>query len=389
MTGAGLEEDVVTLTQRLVRVPTENPPGDTRAACDIVAAELSASGFDVQYVEDEPGFVSVLGEYRFCEDGPTLVLNGHVDVVPVGDSAAQWTHDPFGGEVDGGRIYGRGTLDMKGAVAAIVVAAKAAARSGSLRGRLVVMAVADEEQGGGRGTGAIVRRGLVSGDGAIVVEPGDAGIVIGHRGLCFVEVTTHGRSSHATQPENGINAVQLMVDALTALRTVQLEHSPHPIFGGPSVVVGTSVHGGHKTNVIPDSCVATLDIRTVPGMTQERVARDLEEHLAAADLEVGAQVSVRIASWGEPGETDEDARIVQVCGDVYEETFGHRPEIRHMPAYTDGGWLANFAGIPTIMAFGPGMVSGAHVVDECLEIDDLVTYTAIYRRVIDRFLAVE
>jgi len=389
MTGAGLEEDVVTLTQRLVRVPTENPPGDTRAACDIVAAELSASGFDVQYVEDEPGFVSVLGEYRFCEDGPTLVLNGHVDVVPVGDSAAQWTHDPFGGEVDGGRIYGRGTLDMKGAVAAIVVAAKAAARSGSLRGRLVVMAVADEEQGGGRGTGAIVRRGLVSGDGAIVVEPGDAGIVIGHRGLCFVEVTTHGRSSHATQPENGINAVQLMVDALTALRTVQLEHSPHPIFGGPSVVVGTSVHGGHKTNVIPDSCVATLDIRTVPGMTQESVARDLEEHLAAADLEVGAQVSVRIASWGEPGETDEDARIVQVCGDVYEETFGHRPEIRHMPAYTDGGWLANFAGIPTIMAFGPGMVSGAHVVDECLEIDDLVTYTAIYRRVIDRFLAVE
>ena len=365
-------EEVIRLTQRLVRVPTENPPGNTREACEIVAAELEEAGFEVQYVEDEPGFVSVIGEHRFSDDGPTLVLNGHLDVVPVGDSANQWTHEPYGAEIDDGRIYGRGTLDMKGGVAAVVVAAKAARRL-PLRGKLVVMAVADEEQGGSRGTGAVVRRGLISGDGAIVVEPGDAGIVIGHRGLCFTEVVTHGRSAHATRPWEGINAVQIMVDALTALRTVELDHAPHPIFGGPSIVVGTSVHGGHKANVIPDSCTATLDIRTVPGMTKESVIRDLEEHLSAAGLEVGGQVSVRVASWGEPGETEESARIVQMCSDVYAETFGRRPEIRHMTAYTDGGWLANLADIPTVMAFGAGMVAGAHVVDENIEIDDLVT----------------
>jgi succinyl-diaminopimelate desuccinylase len=117
---------VVALTQRLVRIPTENPPGMTGEACDVVTEELVWAGFSVQRVEDTPGFVSVVGQYDFRSPGPTLVFNGHLDVVPLGDTGDEWTHDPWGGEVEAGRLYGRGSLDMKGPVAAVIVAAQSA-----------------------------------------------------------------------------------------------------------------------------------------------------------------------------------------------------------------------------------------------------------------------
>jgi acetylornithine deacetylase/succinyl-diaminopimelate desuccinylase family protein len=377
---------VVALTQRLVRIPSENPPGKTREACDVVAEELTGAGFSVRYVEDTPGFVSVIGEYTFSDDGPTLVFNGHLDVVPVGDSRDDWTHEPFGGEVQDGRIYGRGSLDMKGAVSAVIVAAQSAVADGAgLTGKLVVTAVADEEAGGERGTGVLAHQGLVKGDGAVVVEPGDGGIITAHRGLCFVELTTHGRSAHASQPHEGVNAVQIMVDVLTSMRSLKLSHTPHAIFGGPSVVPGTTIHGGQKVNVIPDTCGAMMDIRTVPGMSRETVAREIADHAAACGIDPAA-LSVQVANWGEPGETADDARIVGVCADAFRQEFGHTPEIRSMPAYTDGGWLANIAGIPTVMAFGPGEIAGCHIVDESVVIDELERYTRIYRSVIDRFL---
>jgi succinyl-diaminopimelate desuccinylase len=176
-----------------------------------------------------------------------------------------------------------------------------------------------------------------------------------------------------------------MVDVLAAMRTLELSHTPHPIFGGPSVVPGTVVHGGQKVNVIPDTCTAMMDIRTVPGMTRDTVAREIAAHAAACGVGPDA-LTVNIQSWGEPGETDDDARVVTVCADAFEEEFGHRPEIRSMPAYTDGGWLANIAGIPSVMAFGPGEIAGCHIVDENVVIDELEQYTRIYRSVIDRFL---
>ncbi|MFN8132185.1 MAG: M20 family metallopeptidase [Solirubrobacteraceae bacterium] len=382
-----VRDRVVALAQELVQIPSVNPPGMTKEPCDVVARELSGAGFSVQYVEETPGFVNVIGEHVFSDDGPTLVFNGHLDVVPLGDSEGEWTHHPWGAELEGGQLYGRGSLDMKGAVSAVIVAAQDAVAAGAgLRGRLVITAVADEEQGGGRGTGVLARQGLVAGDGAVVVEPGDGGIVTAHRGLCFVQLTAHGRSAHASQPEDGINAVQIMVDALVTMRSLQLSHTPHAVFGGPSVVPGTTIHGGHKANVIPDTCSALMDIRTVPGMDRDTVAAEIAAHAAAHGIDA-EQLTVDITSWGEPGETANDARIVSVCSEAFAAEFGHAPEIRTMPAYTDGGWLANIAGIPTVMAFGPGGIAGCHIVDEHVDIDELERYTRIYGSVIDRFLS--
>ena len=381
-------DELASLTRRLVAIPTVNPPGDTTAACRLVADELVAAGFSVSFIEAAPGMQSIVAEYVFPTPGPTLLFNGHLDVVPIGDDADRWTHDPWAGVIEDGKLYGRGALDMKGPLAAVITAARAAvADAAGLAGRLLIVAVADEEQGGERGTGALVQRGLLAADGAVVVEPSDGGIVLGHRGLCFVEIETHGRSAHASVPAEGVNAVDLMVDALVAMRTLALVHEPHPSLGAAATVAGTTIHGGHKSNVIPATCIATVDVRTVPGMTREGVIAGIERHLAAAGLKPGRDVTVRVTNWGEPGETDPAERIVQVCADAHAAVFGSAPDLRYMAAFTDGGWLAHGAGIPTVMAIGPGGLAGCHVIDEHVVLAELAAYVRVYLEVIRRFLS--
>lgn len=382
----GLEEHAVALAQRLVRAGVHDAPDDTRASVAIVAEVLEAAGFAVQTVAPSPQKVSLIGEYAFGRPGRTLLFNGHLDVVPV--AGDEWTQDPWGGAIHDGRLYGRGSQDMKGQLAgAIAAAVDAAGATEPLGGRIVVTAVADEEKGGERGTGLLASSGLLKADGAVVVEPGDGGIAVAHRGLCFVELTTHGRSAHASRPSDGVNAVSLMVDALTALRTLRLEHVEHPTLGAAGFAPGTTIHGGQSPNVIPDRCVATIDVRPVPGMTKEQIMRDISGHLEAGGLRWGTEISGHIARWGPPGETPADAEIVGVCAEAFRDEFGDAAEIRSIPAYTDGGWLASVAEIPTVVAMGPGGVAGCHIVDESIGVEELKRYTRVYRGIISRFLA--
>jgi succinyl-diaminopimelate desuccinylase len=396
MTGLGTHarslpqgREVIALAQRLVRLPSENPPGDTRAVCEAVAEELGSDGFQIELYEPVEGFASVIATYDFPEPGRTLVLNGHVDVVPVGSTAAEWTHDPLGGEVTDGRLYGRGSLDMKGPVAALVVAARALVRARMpLRGRLVVTAVADEEQGGHRGTGALLDAGKVMGDAALIAEPSEAGVILAHRGMCFVQLTTRGRSAHASVPSNGINAVEAMVDVLTACRTLSLSHTPHPLLGSPSVAIGTTIRGGEKTNVIPDQCEATLDIRHVPGMTRDGVLADLDRHFRSCGLEGHRFPHIEIALWGGSGETPPDAEIIRLAAQAHEREFRVEAPLLGQLAATDGWWFSR-ASIPTVIGLGPGGVAGCHVIDEHVDVAELECYARVYADVIASFLATD
>jgi succinyl-diaminopimelate desuccinylase len=381
--------EVTAVAQRLVRVPSENPPGDTRAVCEAVAEELGPAGFEIELYEPLEGFASVIATYEFPEPGRTLILNGHVDVVPVGLTAADWTHDPFGAELAEGRLYGRGSLDMKGPVAALVVAARSVARARmELRGRLVVTAVADEEQGGKRGTGALLEAGKIQGDAALIAEPSEGGVIVAHRGMCFVQLTTHGRSAHASVPANGINAVEAMVDVLTACRTLRLSHTPHFLLGSPSAAIGTTIRGGEKTNVIPDHCQATLDIRHVPGMSQDCVVSDLEQHFRECGLEGHRFPDIEIVLWGGSGETSPEAEIIRLAAQAHEREFGEEPSLLGQLAATDGWWFTR-ASIPTVIGLGPGGVAGCHVIDEHVDVAELERYARVYADVIACFLGVE
>jgi succinyl-diaminopimelate desuccinylase len=377
--------DVVRLTQRLVQIRSENPPGYTREVCEAVADELQ-DAFEVEFLESEPDVVSVLGTRVFSDEGPTLILCGHVDVVPVDPSHDGWIHDPWGAEAIDGRIYGRGSLDMKGAVAALITAAKLASEDPSgLCGRLTIAAVADEESGGRLGVGALISRDKIAGDGVIVAEPSEDGICLAHRGMCFVEITTRGRSTHASAPETGINAVELMTDTLHALRTISFTHDIHPLLGGPTFSLGTTIAGGTRINVVPDVCRATVDVRKVPGMTDDTVLQDIREHL---DQAARSDIELRIVASGEAAETTPNADIVRVARSAYMREFGREAELRGMGAATDGWWFANRAGIPTVMALGPGSIKDAHGINENVDVAELEAYTRIYTDIVREFLAI-
>ncbi|MDX6728769.1 MAG: succinyl-diaminopimelate desuccinylase [Baekduia sp.] len=376
-------DEVVRVAQRLVRIPSENPSGDTREVCAAIVDELAPAGFKTEIFEAGDGHDSVIATYDFPTPGPTLILNGHIDVVPVGDTAGQWQHDPVGGEIDGGRLYGRGAMDMKGQVAGLLVAARSVAQCGAaLGGRIVFTAVADEEQGGKRGAGALIEAGKIDGDAVLVVEASSGGVTLAHRGMSFFELTTHGRSAHASVPENGVNAVLIMAEALLSLRSVQMRHTPHPLLGSPSVAIGTIIEGGRKANVIPDTCKASLDIRHVPGMNRDEVLEDLREHFRAADL----PVDIESILWAESGETSPDEEIVRVTMEAHEREFGEVPVLRGERAATDGWWFTNRAELPTIMALGPGTVKEVHIVDESIDVGELQRYSRVYADVIARFL---
>jgi succinyl-diaminopimelate desuccinylase len=385
--GTVSREEVIGLVQKLVRIPSENPPGDTRAVCEAIREELEPAGFEIEMVETTPGFANIVATYTFPKPGRTLIINGHVDVVPVGDTADQWTHDPVGGEIADGKLYGRGSMDMKGQVAAALAAARGVATAGlPIGGKIVFTAVADEELGGKRGTGALIEEDKIHGDAVMVVEGSDGAIIIAHRGLCFVELTTHGRSTHASVPENGVNAVEKMVDALRACRSLQLTHVPHPLLGTPSVAIGTTIRGGSKTNVVPDLCKASLDVRHIPGMSRETILRDIQAHFTAT-LPADARPDVEILHFGESGETSPDDEIVAVAAGAHEREFGQRPEVVGAAAATDGWWFINRTKLPTIVAMGPGTLEGCHIVDENMPLDWLEQYTRVYADIIATYLA--
>jgi acetylornithine deacetylase/succinyl-diaminopimelate desuccinylase family protein len=380
-------DEVVTLTGKLVRINTENPPGKTREACETLADELERAGFAIEFVEPVEGFTSLVATYTFPEPGRTLLINGHLDVVPVGATADEWTHDPFGAEIDGDKLYGRGAMDMKGPLAAAVTAACSLVRERLLRrGSLVVTAVADEEEGGKRGTGAVLATGKIHADAAVVVEPSEGGVSVAHRGMCFIQLTTHGKSAHASVPANGVNAVESMVEVLRMCRAIKLRHTSHTILGSPTIAIGTTICGGEKANVIPDRCSATLDVRHVPGMTSDGVLEDLRGHFATCGLPEHQHPDVDVTLWGESAETPPDAEIVRVAADAHRNEFGTLPPLRGERGATDGWWFANRASIPTIMALGPGGVDGVHIVDECIDLVGLGRYARVYADLIARFL---
>jgi succinyl-diaminopimelate desuccinylase len=384
---SAVTSEVTRLAQRLVRARSANPPGDTREAAGAVETAL-AGAFDVTRLEPEPGFVSIVGSHSFPRPGRTLILCGHLDVVPADESAAGgWTRDPWAAEINGGWLYGRGSLDMKGALAGMIDAARrTVADEAALRGRIVVAAVADEECGGRRGAGALVKEAVTAADGVIIGEPGDGAVCIGHRGMCFVEATVRGKATHASTG-GGVNAVMSMVRVLGALEGIELTHTSDPLLGGPTIAIGTVISGGSTANVIPDLCRATIDVRKVPGMTDDSVLADLRGRLASRG--VSDPVAFSITASVEPSVTDAHDPIVAVSADAYLEEFGRPPEVRGMSATTDGWWFRNRRGIPTVTALGPGKIADCHTVDERVSIAELESYARIYAGIIRRFLSAD
>jgi acetylornithine deacetylase/succinyl-diaminopimelate desuccinylase family protein len=372
------QEELVPLAQALIRIPSENPPGDEKPVADFLAGRLQELGMEVRVkdVDEHEGRPNVLATWDTGIDGPTLLFNGHLDVVPAGQG---WSVDPFAGEIRDGRLYGRGSCDMKGPLAAVVKAIEAVRRTGaSLRGTIVFAGVVGEEQDQS-GTRQLVKDGIAA-DYGIVAEPTTLVPVIAHKGEVYYDITTFGKAAHGSVPHLGINAVEKMVPVIQGVQDLaeRLKEKSHPLCGHPTINLGV-IRGGEISNAVPDRCTIQLDRRLIPGETFDEAhaeIHDIVARAARADREFEAEVKVPM-TWN-PMEIGEDEPIVVALRRQTEAVTGQDPGLEGWPATCDANLLVNEGGIPTCI-FGPGDLFGqAHKPDESIEIDGLVMGAKIY-----------
>ncbi|MFQ5894855.1 MAG: M20 family metallopeptidase [Nitrospinota bacterium] len=368
-------EEVAALAAELVRIPSPNPPGEERAVAERLEAYLRWSGLEVERDQVAEGRENLLVELAGPRPGRTLSIVNHMDTVPPGEG---WTREPFGGELEGGRLWGRGACDMKGGLAAALVAFRAlkerADRGLSLRHRVRLCLVVDEEGPFMRGAASLVERGRVGREDAVLsCEPTSLQLVVAQKGTLWFELLVRGRSAHAAAPQEGADAIHAMALALCGLkeRAAGLPHS-HPRLGVTTVTVGR-VEGGLKTNVVPDRCRAEVDARFPPPLDSAGVQQMVEEALAAGCARVsGTRGEVRPISVERPPIlAEEDAPAVAIFRRAHREVMGSELALVGVPYYTDAGLIAARTGSRNCFLFGPGSIAQAHAPDEWVALDEL------------------
>ncbi|HEV7735613.1 MAG TPA: M20 family metallopeptidase [Candidatus Binatia bacterium] len=367
--------DALDLTRELLGLDTINPPGQERACADRLGGLLEEAGFTVRRYEFAPGRTSLIARLGGASDRAPLCFAGHIDTVPLG--AARWSHDPFAGELADGRLYGRGSSDMKSGVAAFVTAAcRLADRLRNTAG-LVLVIVAGEETGceGSRYLASL--NGVLGTAGAIVVaEPTGNYPCVGHKGALWLHARATGVTAHGSMPERGVNAIYKGARAVTKLERWAFDVPPHPVLGSPTLNVGT-ITGGLNINSVPDGVTIGVDIRTVPDQKHD----DLARHLAAY---LGDEITLTPIVDAEGVWTDPADPWMQEVFDLTTPILGTRPTLRGTPYFTDASALTAAYGGPPTVILGPGELELAHQTDEyCLveRIDQAVElYIELTRR---------
>jgi succinyl-diaminopimelate desuccinylase len=379
------EEGLVAFARALVRVPSVHRPeaGATEAAAAALVAErMRAFGWAPAVEEAASGRPNVIATVEGGLPGPTLMLEGHTDVVTEGDPA-EWSHDPFGGDVVGGRLYGRGAADMKAGVAAMLYAAAALAAAGPFPGRLLLAALADEE-GLMLGAKDFVRRGHATGvAAAIVCEPEGGEVCVAQKGAIRVLLDAHGRMAHGAMPHQGVNPIPPLAELVARCReletALQAEAGTHPLLGLP-YVTPTLLDAGSpdQLNVIPGRARLGLDVRTVPAVDHPSLLARLRSLCSE-----GTRLTVvddRPAT-----ETPADHPVVRAVVEAHRAVHGSQPALGGVPGATDGTILWRDAQVP-IVTYGPGGKWIAHQVDEYVELEDLVSAARVYVEAARRFL---
>ncbi|MGI5271240.1 M20 family metallopeptidase [Nonomuraea sp. CA-218870] len=380
---------VVEFTQALVRIPSTNDPArgrGERPAADLVAAKMREWGWEPVVSEAAPGRPNVVAVVEGGGgDGPTLMFEGHTDVVTEGD-LSEWTVDPFGGEIRDGRLWGRGSADMKSGLAATLYATRALQLAGPFPGRIKVCALADEE-GLMLGAHHFVDQGMAADvDGAIVAEPEAGEICAVAKGALRLRVDLTGKMAHGAMPQHGRNPVEAVGALLTGLRGLQAElqeRFPAHEHLGEVYVTPTVVRAGseEQVNVIPATASVFVDVRTVPGVEHKEVA-DRVAALAAWDG-IAAEVSILVDR--PPVDVPVGDPVVAALAAAHRDVTGEEPVYGGVPGSTDGTVLTHWGGVPSVV-YGPGGKWIAHQADEYVEVAEIVTCTRVFAEAARRFL---
>jgi acetylornithine deacetylase len=369
-----MTNEPIELLKRLVAINSVNPDlvagGDGEGnIADFCAAWFRERGFEVHRIEGHPGRPSIVGIARGSGGGRSLMFNGHYDTVSIGS----YDGDALDPVVRDGKLFGRGSFDMKGGVAAMMVAAVRASEMG-LRGDILVACVADEEYAS-FGTEEVAAR--FKADAAIVTEPSHLELTVAHRGFAWFDVTVHGRAAHGSLPELGIDAIAKSGKFLVALEDYDKRLRANPLH---SLLKSGSVHaslikGGEEISSYPAECRISLERRTIPGESSASVAAELQAIIdAIAESDPDFKASLAAGLERPPFEVAETEPVVAALDDIAAKHLGARPARRGEPFWTDCAILQG-AGIPCVMFGADG--GGAHAATEWVDVKSVETLTQI------------
>lgn len=382
-------DELVRLTQALIAIPShKDVPSREKEVAEYIYDFCRRNGLEAELQKVDGDRCNVLVYLRGEGSGKSIMLNGHTDTVP----PYNMTVDPFGAEIKEGNIYGRGAVDMKGAIACMLMSMLALKRSGvRLKGDVVFAGVIGEEERS-EGTEYIVKSGLKT-DGAIVGEPSNYEYAIGHRGLEWLEILIKGKAAHGGVPHLGVNAIEkaaVLINRIKGELYPKLE-GRYNEYMGPSVMNFGVIAGGSQPSTVADSCSIKIDRRYIPGETVETVLReyqDIIDSIKAEDPEFDAEITRMpnnmLTLDHLPLMTPPEDPIVSAVRESLMEVIGREPDVTRRRGWTDAALLSNFAKIPTVVV-GPGDISYSHTKDERVSIGDLDKMVDVYARVIQKF----
>jgi succinyl-diaminopimelate desuccinylase len=358
------------LARDLIRLNTVNPPGGESACVILLEDILRGHGFKTNRYEFGPARSNLVATWGDVKSGFRLAFTGHVDTVPLG--AAAWSYDPFGGLVEGDRIYGRGSSDMKAGVAAFVAASCDIAADRKSGVHLSLVITAGEETGCEGARDLVEKHSFSSEDLLIVAEPTANVPVIGHKGVAWFQFRLKGRTAHGSMPEHGINAAYRASDLIMRLSSLNF-NVQHKHLGKPTLNVGT-VHAGANINSVPDLAEIGVDCRTVPGIDHCRLQELFDAEIGDDDE---LKTILALASvW-----TDPASPILKKVFEIVTTVTGSEQPWATAPYFTDAAVLSAAMNGPATVILGPGEPSLAHKTDEYCSIERLHAATEIFRRI--------
>lgn len=378
------EKRLLELLEDLIRIRSVNPdlvPGGNgeEEIARFIGTYMESMGLSVRYQEVAPGRLNAIGVLKGIDGGRSLMLNGHIDTVGVEGMSI----DPLDPVLRDDRVYGRGSFDMKGGVAAMIEAVNAVVDSGiSLKGDVVVACVCDEEYAS-MGTEAVAREYVT--DAAIVTEPTACRVCVAHKGFAWVKVEVTGKAAHGSLPSEGVDAIVgagKFLSRLDLYARETLAAKEHPLLGSPSVHASL-IEGGSNLSTYPSRCIVQLERRTVPGESKETVEKEMEIIIQAVrEKDPKFQASADVFFTRPPFEVPVEEPVVRAVSEAVGETLGREAEYIGSHPWLDSAILSG-AGIPTVI-FGPDGY-GAHGAVEYVDFPSVVDTARVLFSAISRF----
>ncbi len=368
------KEELFEILRKLVSLDTENPPGKEEPAARFIADLLQKNGIEPVLQWAAPERPNLIARLKGIRPGPTMIYNGHLDVVPAGGG---WTEAPFGGNVRDGRLYGRGAADMKSGVAAMLYAAIALKRLDvPFAGEIILFFDVDEERLN-LGMNTFIAE-EVHAHYAVVGEPTGLKLCIGHLGCSRFKLKTRGTPGHTSvvkHPDNAIYKMAKLIDALERLDG-EIRQRVHPVLGRGSLTVSV-IKGGAAVNIVPESCEIEIDRRTFPEETLQTVQAEIKERLR--NVSAPSRIAFTLSSYQSVPATliDREAPIVKRLAGVIGQIQKAEPVVASFEATCEAPFLSVGKGIPTVI-FGPGDLKQAHVADEFVELEEVEKAAMIY-----------